>query len=61
MITDKTRRDIQELAEGGEFNNCNTNHSLIELVKQMTFSGMEQSEAVRMIARIYQVVSEEIA
>jgi hypothetical protein len=59
MITDKTRREISELADG-DFNNSNTSYSLIELVKQMTYAGIEEEEAVRLITRICQVWSEEI-
>lgn len=61
MITEKTRRDIASLADSESFNNCNTQHSLIELVKQLTFSGVEQDEAVRIISRVYQVASEELS
>jgi len=60
MITDKTRRDIKELADDGDFNNSNTEYSLIELVKQMTFAGVDQTEAVRLISRVCQVWSEEV-
>lgn len=60
MITEKTRRDIKDLADG-DFSNCNTEHSLLELVKQMMFAGTDQQEAVRLISRVYQVAAEELS
>jgi hypothetical protein len=61
MITSKTIRKIEELADSDGFNNCNTKHSLLEIVKRATFEGVPEDLAVNIISRVYQVVSEELS